>query len=89
MNAETIISILKHLPPDEQVAINFFLKEEADAQVEEDGREPLTKAEWERVVAKYSRNDSIDQYATDAFRDYIYDVIGEREKSVKDKQAVS
>ena len=89
MNAQTIMNILRHLPPDEQVAITFFLKDEADEQIAEDGHEPLTNAEWEKVAMKYSRDELIDQYATEAFRDYIYDVVGERDKSVKNKQTVS
>lgn len=80
MKVGVIRTIIEHMSDDEHIACVWLDRDDADSYCEEYGIKPFNNAEWEKVALKFSRNDSIDQYATDCFRDYIQDVLDERDK---------
>lgn len=80
MKVGVIRTIIEHMSDDEHIACVWLDKDDANSYCEQEDKEPLTDTEWEEVALKFSRNESIDQYATDSFRDYMQDVLDERDK---------
>jgi hypothetical protein len=76
MKVGVIRTIIEHMSDDEQIACVWLDRDDANNTT---GYEPLDDNEWQKVVDMFSRNESIDQYATDCFRDYIQDVINGRD----------
>lgn len=80
MKVKHILETLHFLDDHDQVMITFFLKEHADEMVAENNEQPLTNDEWDSAVAKYERNDHIDQDACEAYTEAVKSVIKERVK---------
>lgn len=81
MKIGVIRTIIEHMSDDEQIACIWLDKDDANSYCEQDEKEPLNEEEWQKVVNAFSRNDGIDQYATDCFRDYIQDILDKRGKN--------
>jgi hypothetical protein len=76
-----ILEALHGLDDNDEVMITFFLKEHADEMVAvENNEQPLTSDEWSKAVARYMRNDHIDQDACEAYSMAVRSVINERVK---------
>lgn len=80
MKVKHIKEALHGLDDNDQVMITFFLKEHADEMVAENNEQPLTNDEWDKAVAKYMRNDHIDQDACEAYSMAVKSIINERVK---------
>jgi hypothetical protein len=80
MKVGVIRTITQSVSDDEHIACVWLDRDDANSYCEQEEKEPLNNNEWEEVALKFSRNESIDQYATDCFRDYIQDVLNERDK---------
>lgn len=80
MKVKHIKEALHGLDDNDQVMITFFLKEHADEMIAEDNQQPLTNDEWDKAVAKYTRNDHIDQDACEAYSMAVRSIIDERVK---------
>ena len=80
MKAGLIRTIIQHISDDEHIACVWLDRDDANSYCEQEDKEPLNASEWEEVALKFSRNESIDQYATDCFRDYVQDILDKRGK---------
>ena len=76
MKVEHIIEVLKEYKGSNEIAITFFVKDEAELQTDSE----LTEKEWQKVVQLYETDDHIDQVAVERFAELSWKVINEREK---------
>jgi hypothetical protein len=77
MKARIAISLLQTLDAETPVYCYMYFPE--DAEMITDEQEPLNKKEWEQVVEKMYKNDSIDEEGFDCFKTYVQDVLDKRE----------
>lgn len=80
MKVKHLKEVLHNRDDDEEVMITFFLKEHADEMIAEDNEIALSRTEWSMAVARYTRNDHIDQDACEAYAEAVKSVVKERVK---------
>jgi hypothetical protein len=80
MKVKHLKEVLKNRDDDEEVMITFFLVEEANDLIAEETEIELSKTEWSMAVGRYSRNDYVDQTASEAYTEAVRSVIKERVK---------
>lgn len=76
MKVEHIIEVLKEYKDSDEIAITFFVKDEAELHTDTE----LTQKEWQKVVQLYETDDHIDQVAVERFAELSWRVINERVK---------
>jgi sulfur relay (sulfurtransferase) DsrC/TusE family protein len=80
MKVKHLLEVLHNRDDNEEVMITFFLKDHADEMIAEQEEIELSKTEWSMAVARYTRNDYIDQDACEAYAEAVRSVIKERVK---------
>lgn len=80
MKVKHLKEVLKNRDDDEEVMITFFLVEEANDLIAEETEIELSRTEWSMAVGRYSRNDYVDQIASEAYTEAVRSVIKERVK---------
>lgn len=76
MKVEHIIEVLSALDKNDQVMINFFIKEDGDERAET----TLTDMEWTSAVTYFERSNWLDQVNCEVFAEVIDKVLNERVK---------
>lgn len=84
MKARQAISYLGELHPDTEVYCLIYMPEDAELITGEDNK-PLTEEEWVTVVRKMERNDGIDTEAYEGLKDYVNDILENRDKTNANK----
>ena len=68
--------LLSKMPQEEDIAIIFFDKREAEMHADKD----ITNAQWSRIVNKWQQNKTLNQIADELFSDAVWAITGERDK---------
>ena len=76
MKIAELQAMLSKMPQEEDIAIIFFDKGEAEMHADKD----ITNAQWSRIVNKWQQNKTLNQVADELFSDAVWAITGERDK---------
>lgn len=85
MKVEHILDVLNLLDKNDEVMIQFYIKEDGDDRSEKE----LTDEEWSQAVQHFEQSDSVDQLLWETFCEAIDKVNEEREKKNVSRTAVN